>query len=260
MLLEDLRCDGSGHDGCQAGCRIYWKEAWLRRVDSAGPATTADAGGDGLDKLEQLASAGTRTVREDGTPVYRCQATEALRASERMSNWDLAQYVRELRAGNAGPLRLLRVSVRAVAAVLVRGLHLPGIRRRILGLAGHQSRNELGAGAERPAQPKLDLRPGDTVEVRSREEIVATLDARGKTRGLWFDPEMVPYCGRQYRVQERVEQIIDERTGEMIRIPSDCLILKGVVCSGDHSPGRWLCPREIYPYWREAWLRRVEDG
>ena len=38
-------------DGCQAGCRIYWKEAWLRRVDSAGPATTADAGGDGLDKL-----------------------------------------------------------------------------------------------------------------------------------------------------------------------------------------------------------------
>ena len=35
VYLEDLRCDGSGHGGCQAGCRIYWKEAWLRRVDSA---------------------------------------------------------------------------------------------------------------------------------------------------------------------------------------------------------------------------------
>ena len=33
VYLEDLRCDGSGHGGCQAGCRIYWKEAWLRRVD-----------------------------------------------------------------------------------------------------------------------------------------------------------------------------------------------------------------------------------
>ena len=33
VYLEDLRCDGSGHDGCQAGCRIYWKDAWLRRVD-----------------------------------------------------------------------------------------------------------------------------------------------------------------------------------------------------------------------------------
>src|SRR4051794_36672766 len=33
VFLDDLRCDGSGHDGCQAGCKIYWKEAWLRRVD-----------------------------------------------------------------------------------------------------------------------------------------------------------------------------------------------------------------------------------
>src|SRR5262245_56605818 len=34
VLLEDLRCSGSGHDGCQAECRIFWKEAWLRK---AGP-------------------------------------------------------------------------------------------------------------------------------------------------------------------------------------------------------------------------------
>ena len=32
-LLDDLRCDGTGHDGCQAACRLYWKEAWLRPVD-----------------------------------------------------------------------------------------------------------------------------------------------------------------------------------------------------------------------------------
>jgi hypothetical protein len=45
----------------------------------------------------------------------------------------------------------------------------------------------------------------------------------------------------------------------MIEIKSDCLILDGVVCSGDHSLCRWFCPRAIYPYWREAWLRRVDD-
>jgi hypothetical protein len=33
VYLENLRCDGSGHDGCQAGCNLYWTEAWLRRVD-----------------------------------------------------------------------------------------------------------------------------------------------------------------------------------------------------------------------------------
>ena len=31
--LEMLRCDGSAHGGCQAECLLYWKEAWLARVD-----------------------------------------------------------------------------------------------------------------------------------------------------------------------------------------------------------------------------------
>src|SRR5260370_34771077 len=28
--LEQLRCDGSSHRGCEAGCLLLWKEAWLR--------------------------------------------------------------------------------------------------------------------------------------------------------------------------------------------------------------------------------------
>ena len=31
--------------------------------------------------------------------------------------------------------------------------------------------------------------------------------------------------------------------------------LDGVVCRGDYHRS---CPRAIYPYWREAWLKRVE--
>ena len=48
----------------------------------------------------------------------------------------------------------------------------------------------------------------------------------------------------------------------MLKIPKDCLILEGAVCSGERSTGRWFCPREIYPFWREAWLRasRRADG
>src|SRR5580698_5184957 len=30
----DTRCDGSAHGGCQAGCMIFWKEAWLKPVDA----------------------------------------------------------------------------------------------------------------------------------------------------------------------------------------------------------------------------------
>jgi hypothetical protein len=46
----------------------------------------------------------------------------------------------------------------------------------------------------------------------------------------------------------------------MLNISKDCLILDGVVCSGECSAGRWFCPREIYAYWREPWLRRVEGS
>ena len=38
---------------------------------------------------------------------------------------------------------------------------------------------------------------------------------------------MIPYCGGTYQVQDRVQPIIDDRTGRMIEIGSDCLILKG---------------------------------
>src|SRR6516165_3906625 len=42
--LEGLRCDGAAHDGCQAGCLLFWKDAWLRRVPNGnGTAATQSA-------------------------------------------------------------------------------------------------------------------------------------------------------------------------------------------------------------------------
>jgi hypothetical protein len=38
--LVGVRCDGSAHGGCQAGCLIFWKDAWLRRVDAPSAAQT----------------------------------------------------------------------------------------------------------------------------------------------------------------------------------------------------------------------------
>jgi hypothetical protein len=111
-----------------------------------------------------------------------------------------------------------------------------------------------------PTAEALNLQPGDLVEVKSPAEIEPTLDENGLNRRLSFDREMLPYCGGTYRVKRRVERLIDDRTGKMLRIPSDCLILDGVVCSGERSAGRWFCPRQIYPYWREAWLRRVDES
>src|SRR5271167_1231405 len=35
VLLDGLRCSGNAHDGCQKACTIFWREAWLRKIESA---------------------------------------------------------------------------------------------------------------------------------------------------------------------------------------------------------------------------------
>jgi hypothetical protein len=246
VYLEDLRCDGSAHGGCQAGCRLYWKESWLRPVDETreDPATDDEA----REQLAALASAGTQTVRTlNGEPVevYRCQATEALRATTPLRTSDPGQYVRELRSRNVGILRFARVAVRALSGAVV---HRLGIRGTL----------PMNLGGEEGRRDELGLQPGDWVRIKSPEEIGRTLDANGRNRGLLFTAEMIPHCGKRFRVRQRVKKIIDEPTGRLITFGTECVVLDGPVCTGDHTPGRWFCPRDAYPFWREAWLERVE--
>src|SRR5882757_2491663 len=95
------------------------------------------------------------------------------------------------------------------------------------------------------------------VRVKPYEEILATLDADNKNRGLYFDAEAVPFCGHTYRVLSRVTKILDERTGRMVNMKTPSLILEGVYCQARYSDCRMFCPRAIYSYWREIWLERV---
>jgi hypothetical protein len=247
VYLEDLRCDGSAHGGCQAGCKLYFKEDWLRRVDVG--AGAADRAPEPSPALEAAAEAGTRTTREGETEeVWRCQATEALEASDQVRVFkDPGQYWREFNNGNFGRLRFIGLMIRAFVMEVA---HRLGIVKA-LPLHGPEPKS--------PQTETLNLQPGELVQVRSPAEIEATLDEKGFNRGLSFDREMLPYCGQTLRVKARVERLIDETTGRMLQIPRDCILLEGPVCSGECSTGRWFCPREIYPFWREAWLRRVEQ-
>jgi hypothetical protein len=249
VILEDLRCDGSGHDGCQAECRLYWKEAWLRRVPAGASQGSPDPDAAGKAALMELTR---RHVKEsppaDGrrAACYRCQATETLRASEVLRTFDPRPYVREVSSGNVGLGRFARVMARATAYEALRKAKLlPVVPLR-------------GSSSASPRTEPLGLKPGEWVEVRPPEEIRQTLSDKGKNRGLWFDREMVPFCGKTFRVRKRIERLIDERTSQMVELKSDCVTLDGAVCSGERSFGRWFCPRAIFPYWREGWLRRVE--
>jgi len=247
VLLEGSSCDGSAHAGCAAACVLYWKEAWLRRVDATArddsPATDAAARA----SLLALSTQNTTTGGHAEPVRYRCQATQAIQASTAMSAKDPGAYVRAWRSGNVGIGHFVRVMARAVvmeSAQRLRLLSNPPVR---------------GSTATSTRTPRLDLRPGEWVRVKSRQEIEATLNDKGKNRGLWFDREMLQFCGQVFQVGHRVDRLIDERNGEMIELSSDCVALQGATCSGEHSLGRWFCPRSIYPYWREGWLERVDS-
>lgn len=259
--LSGARCDGSAHGGCQTECSLYWKEAWLKRVDApadaAVPETSRDQGmADGRILLPLLVRNATREPDEDGAERYSCQATELLRAAPTCLPFkDPMQYVRDVRTGNAGVLATLQaiffglfnraqnVSVRVLPKWLriQGGQHWGWVRGKLIG--------------KTPTE-HLDLRPGELVRVKSKEAITATINADRLNRGMGFEEEMARFCGRTARVRARVDRCIDEKTGRMATMKNPCIVLDDVVCGGVYSGN---CPREFVPFWREIWLERVEE-
>src|SRR6185436_6976262 len=98
------------------------------------------------------------------------------------------------------------------------------------------------------------------VRVKSHEESLATVNAKGKNRGLLFDAEMVPYCGGVFRVRSRIDTFVEEQTGKLRKLKTPAIILENVWCRSHFSDRRLFCRREIFSWWREAWLDRVPEG
>jgi len=259
--LDATRCTGAAHGGCQAACQIFWKEAWLKRADALGrPRNRRELPVMTVISEEQLNSATQREPNEAGETCYRCQATELVRATTPLARWSVMQHVRDLRSGNVTLGEIIKVSLWWFLRLLRE--HAPGYRvqvwlfNSVQRFRGGAQLFDLPGPQKQTPSERLDLTADEWVEVKSAEEIRATLDPAQKNRGLYFDREMLPYCGGKYRVRGRVSRIIDEKSGRMIKIPGSCVILDNVVCTGRYHMS---CPRAIFPYWREIWLRRANE-
>jgi hypothetical protein len=268
--LTGVRCDGASHGNCDAGCLIFWNEAWLRKVDPefvSASQVAQPASASSLDPRFGLACTEQRleeaTLRPDpsapGNTLYMCQATELREFTSHLYWWDLRQYFRDIRSGNLkrgiGDSKSEEV-LEVVLSILevVRGLVITAFNK-IQALRSGVRYPHIEGQLDTTPTFEMNLQPGEFVQVRSKSEILATLDRNSKNRGLLFDSEMVRYCGGTFRVLKRVNQIVDERTGKTMKMKSPCIILEGVACASEYHR---LCPRAIYHYWREAWLRRVE--
>jgi hypothetical protein len=248
--LTGARCSGSAHGGCQTACLLYWKEAWLKRVD---PGTPESATGRRID-LPLLDTNVRRGCDDDGQPLYRCQATEIIRAAPELLPFrDMRQYVTDVQIGNAA----VYASVMAFFVGLFN--RLQDVSKRLLP-ARLRFRDGLpwgfvkGRVVGRTPTEHLDLQPGELVRIKTKEQIEATLNADRLNRGMGFEEEMSRFCGKTARVQARVTRCLDEGTGKLLDLKNPCIVLEGVVCAGAYHAN---CPRQYVSFWREIWLERV---
>ncbi|MGD9722724.1 MAG: hypothetical protein AB7O59_15430 [Pirellulales bacterium] len=247
--LEMTRCDGAAHGGCQAACMFFWKERWLRRVGDDGPADSEAGNGQAATRpvtsaardRAWLEATTQREPAEDGEARYRCQATELKSAACPLKWWGPTQYVRDIRTNDWPVNRVFKT-----VGILV--------FNKVLRRLGKWQYPSVVGKLKRTPSEVLDLQVGEWVVVKSRQEIVTTLDGNGKNRGMTFEPEMIPYCDKCYRVIQRVDRIIEEGTGRMKELNSVGIILENVICASTY---RTPCPRANYLYWREIWLRRA---
>jgi hypothetical protein len=249
--LKELRCDGMAHGGCDAGCLFFWREEWLKKVDTKSreeTPTSAEVRSNGsigkctvLDLVQATRSA--PSSEDDPTENFSCQATEISTFSSPLPWWDLMQYVRDLLTRN--------VTVPEFLAGITTGL-----LNKIQSCRVSTEIQKLAGANKKTPSCNLNLCPGDLVEIKSSIEIKGTLDAEGRNRGLSFRPGMIRYCAGRYRVLRSVKKIINPSTCKMISLSGNCVILDGAVCTGNM---RRFCPRMVYAYWRDIWLTKVAD-
>ena len=279
--LDGIRCDGAAHGGCQAGCLIFWKEAWLKRVgdteSSAEPSRSVSelshqsANATGCTEADVLAGTRAKGGQESDEPKYVCQATQLPYASTPLPFLNASQYLEDYTSGNVTLGRLGKGLVYAGYYKLSEaGIGFGRIMRWLYdklhplwgGVAFPRRTGTIPVGHPTPTGT-LNLQPGELVRVKSHKEILATLDTQSRNRGLLFDAEMVPYCGGAHRVLGRVSQIVNEKTGKIMKFKNNCIVLENVVCQSRFSDCKYcplFCPRAIYAYWREIWLERVSEN
>ncbi|GAA4471119.1 hypothetical protein GCM10023094_01180 [Rhodococcus olei] len=248
--LTGSRCDGASHGGCQTACSLYWKEAWLERVETG----TAPAPTTGKVDLPLLEVNTRKKPGPDGAPRYSCQATELLRAAPTCLPFrDLRQFKTDVKSGNVTPVQ----SLAAFGVALFNRLQDVSTRtlpRRLRFRGGRRWGFVSGRLVGRTPTEHLDLQPGEMVRIKTKEQIMATLNEDRLNRGMGFDEEMSRYCGRTARVQSRVTRCLDEKTGRLLVMKNPCIVLEGIVCAGVYNAS---CPREFVSFWREIWLERI---
>jgi hypothetical protein len=123
----------------------------------------------------------------------------------------------------------------------------------VFGLGKKRGDSGSDKSAAISAEDVLNLKPGEWIEVKSEQEILATLDQKGRYKGLGWMCNMRKFCGKRYRVFKRLETMLLESNRQYRKV-KDTVLLEGVMCDGEEWYG---CDRSCFHFWREVWLKRA---
>lgn len=142
--------------------------------------------------------------------------------------------------------------------VLERGIYILQIIKRNLlylkykltNLANSQKNN-----SDFFEEKRTQMRPGDMVMVKSRQEMRKMLDPWGKYKGCLFTGRMYEYCGKTYTIFKEVDYFYDEVKQRMCKC-KDIVLLDNVLCNGRQKLYLEDCDRSCFYFWHKDWLKK----
>lgn len=101
----------------------------------------------------------------------------------------------------------------------------------------------------------MDLRVDDWVEIRGKDEILATLDMNGRLDGLPFMPQMFKYCGQRFRIFRSAHKTCDTVSGHYAGRRLEDGVHLNLRCDGQAYNG---CQAGCLMFWKTAWLKPAD--
>ena len=106
-----------------------------------------------------------------------------------------------------------------------------------------------------PVDVNMTICAGDWVEVRSKDEILATLDPNGRLDAMPFMPQMFNYCGQRFRVFKSAYKTCDTVSGDYGGRGLPDAVHLDLRCDGQAYGG---CQAGCLIFWKNAWLKPVD--
>jgi hypothetical protein len=104
-------------------------------------------------------------------------------------------------------------------------------------------------------RPKYEI--GEIVRVKTRDEILKSMDSTNKLDGCFFMDQMWNYCGSTQKVLKFVDSFFNERQKKSFLSRSPLYILENLHCEGKASIFPSRCDHGCLLLWHEKWLDKT---